>query len=96
MIEKISSLDGVKIMPGRRVGNTSRIADNAVQLLFSGAIVMVVDHYSGGDNIALLNSDNYLMGLIEDRLSLLYDLREGIDYQISRNFYDNKFYIKMI
>jgi len=54
MIEKatglkptISSLSGVEISTHRRAGNTTRIIDNAVQLLFQGHVVSVDDHYDG-------------------------------------------------
>lgn len=40
----VSSLDGVQIMVGRRVGNTTRVIDNIIQLLFQGKRVRIADH----------------------------------------------------
>ena len=40
----VSSLEGVQIMIGRRVGNTTRIIDNIIQSLFQGRKVRIVDH----------------------------------------------------
>ncbi len=41
----ISSTSKVKILPYRRIGNTTRIIDNAIQLLFQGHTVRVEDHF---------------------------------------------------
>lgn len=68
MKETVNCLDGVLIKPGRRVGNTTRITDNAIQLLFSGNIVVVNDHYGNRQ------ADEYLAKEILRRLSQSHDL----------------------
>ena len=78
MKETVSSLDGVLIKPGRRVGNTTRISDNAIQLLFSGKIVNVKDHCDS--EIAI----EYLAKHILDRLSYFHNLydKEKIEIEL--------------
>ena len=68
MKEIVNSLDGVLIKPGRRVGNTTRIVDNSIQLLFSGKRVQVVDHVH---NIGV---DKYLLDQILRTLELIHGL----------------------
>jgi DNA topoisomerase VI subunit A len=40
-----NTLAEVDIRPYRRIGNTTRIADNAIKLLFEGKKILVRDHY---------------------------------------------------
>jgi len=39
------------LLQNRKVGNTTRLADHAVQLILSGKVVQIKDHYEGGHNI---------------------------------------------
>jgi hypothetical protein len=49
MREIISSLHGVDIRPQRRCGNTTRIIDNAIQIVYSGNICQFEDHHTKGN-----------------------------------------------
>ena len=54
-----------KILPGRKVGNTTRQVDIAIQFLFEGRTVVVRDHYLGGIHI---ESNALLLKRICERL----------------------------
>ena len=71
MKEIVDSLDGVNIMPGRRIGNTTRIADNAIQLLFEGKKVLVHDH---AHKNRLISPNNYLLDMIRERLKFEHNI----------------------
>jgi len=71
MKEIVNSLDGVFIQTGRRVGNTTRIADNAIKLLFSGKKVIVHDH---AHKARLAHPNNYLMDMIRSRLKFEHNI----------------------
>lgn len=50
---QITTLEGLAdktIVGGRRQGNTTRLVDSAIQDLFSGAKIKVLDHYDNGQN----------------------------------------------
>ena len=61
--EAHSSLVRVKITPGRRTGNTTRIIDNAVQTIMSGNICLVHDITNS------IETRNYLLHKITDRIA---------------------------
>ena len=50
LIENKTSLYGIedKLTSTRKDGNSTRIIDNAIQLLFKGYTVIVLDHYMNG------------------------------------------------
>lgn len=50
--EKVSSIYGIehKITPKRMDGNTTRVIDNAIQILFNGDICVMQDHDKSGNN----------------------------------------------
>lgn len=51
-----SSLEGIEINSSRKEGNTTRIVDNAIQILFNERHVKIEDHYGSGEsNLILLN-----------------------------------------
>ena len=56
--------NNIELKPGRRVGNTTRIIDNAIQLLFEDGDIEVRDHYNSHD------SNNQLLSMILRRLEL--------------------------
>lgn len=64
------------IRPGRRVGNTTRIIDNAIQLLFAGHIVEASDHHHSDD------ARSYVFRKILDRLSMQFRFQLERDYLI--------------
>ena len=43
--KKVSTLEGVKLTHKRRDGNTTRIIDNAIQIIFNENICVCKDHY---------------------------------------------------
>lgn len=51
-IRKVSTLEGMedKLLSGRRHGNTTRLIDNAIQIIFSGNICVVEDHHDMGSH----------------------------------------------
>jgi len=66
-METVSTLATGIIKPGRRVGNTTRQADLAIQLLFAGCTVKVLDHHEEGQNAT---SNRNLMNIIIRRLGI--------------------------
>ena len=58
----ISTLVNVDINPKHRSGNTTRIVNNAIQLLFNGDSILVLDHYN------TVSSNQRLLKLIQKRL----------------------------
>jgi hypothetical protein len=46
----VSTLTHFRQTPGRRMGNTTRLADLAIQLLFEGKNVLCRDHHEWGAN----------------------------------------------
>jgi len=48
-----STLSELTLIPGRKVGNTTREVDNAIDMLYEGYIIEARDHYAlGGDRKA--------------------------------------------
>jgi len=66
-VDWLSSLAGMegKISRFRRDGNTTRIVDNAIQILFSGKGCVARDHHMLGEH---RSANEYLFGKILDRL----------------------------
>jgi len=68
MESKITTLDGDVLLTNmRRMGNSTRQVDSAIQILFNGDTCVVMDHCSGGKDE---NSNWDLLGRIMKRLSL--------------------------
>lgn len=46
----ISTLDGMqcKLRPGRMSGNSTKIVDNAIQIIMNGHVCVVRDHHENG------------------------------------------------
>ena len=65
--ETVTTLDGqlVKLTGSRRDGNTTRLVDHAIQILFSGDICVVLDHHEWGMNRM---ANEHLMNKVLDRL----------------------------
>lgn len=77
----VSSLtDDVEIRKGRRVGNTTRIIDNIIQLLFDDKIVHIQDHY-GNDKESSNRADEHLLQQLLKRMEFQFHLSvgQGID-----------------
>lgn len=70
-LERENTLNGVDIKPGRRVGNSTRQVDRAIQILFSGKVCVVRDHCQGGHHDG---ANRYLFDRILKRLNTEYDL----------------------
>jgi hypothetical protein len=51
-MQRVTTFEGMegKITPRRRDGNTTRLVDNAIQILFRGDICVVLDHHEWGRN----------------------------------------------
>ena len=65
-IARVSTLDGQEINPARRSGNTSRLVDRAIQIIFNGDICVVRDHTDNGESKL---ANHHLMQLILMRLN---------------------------
>ncbi len=80
MKEEVDCSLGVLYKPWRRSGNTTRIVDNEIQLLFSGNIVIVNDHHGHR------RADEYLAKEILRRLSQSHDLhgKENVKIDLSK------------
>lgn len=77
-----NTLEGVYIAPGRMQGNSTRIINNAIELLFKGVKIEIKDHHENGTN-NLANhmlADRILRRLQSERLC---DHR-AIDYDKSK------------
>ena|SRR5690606_4245692 len=70
----VNCFDGVDIRPGRRVGNTTRQVDKAIDLLFQGKTVLVEDH-AVIVNGASSNASQFLMDEIVKRLKLIHNIK---------------------
>lgn len=66
-LKKVTTLEGTfhKITTKRRDGNTTRLVDNAIQILFSGSICVVLDHHEIGRSY---NANRHLFECILKRL----------------------------
>ena len=63
-----SSLDGVKIIDKRRAGNTTRIVDNIIQLLFQGYVVEIHDHIE--PERCAYSHQEFIMRKVTERMNL--------------------------
>ena len=68
-----TTLEGMedKISRFRRDGNTTRLIDNAIQILYSGKVCVVLDHYDDGK---YRNSNKLLFEAILKRLTIEHRL----------------------
>ncbi len=93
-IGKVTTFDGMKdkITNNRRDGNTTRLVDNAIQIIYSGKICVVLDHHEMGRN---KDMNKRLFNLIMQRLQnehrravdngvIIHEYREGF-YEIRKN-----------
>lgn len=76
------SLDGAEIISGRKNGNTTRIVNNAIDLLFRGYVVRVEDHIDTG------RMRKYVLSNIIRRLQIEHRLTKGqYDVRKERGMY---------
>jgi len=68
-LKRVTTLEGMldKITYKRRDGNTTRLVDNAIQILFNGDICVVLDHYEMGRH---KNANKHLFDAILRRLEI--------------------------
>ena len=72
-MEKQSTLDGFEAIAKRRCGNTTRLVDRAIQILFSGKICIYLDHKdNGGDR----QTNGYLLKKILRRLEIEHSIKK--------------------
>ena len=66
---RVTTIEGMldKITYKRRDGNTTRLVDNAIQILFNGDICVVLDHHEMGRN---RTANKYLFDAILRRLEI--------------------------
>lgn len=75
MDKPIDITEGVKLTPERRSGNSTRLVDNAIQLLFTHGWIKVIDHYGGREAskflfkrvIQRIKNEHPSLKIIEDR-----------------------------
>jgi hypothetical protein len=82
--EKQNTLDGVEIREGRRVGNTTRQVDKAIEIIMSRKVCVVRDHFQAG---MYDNANKLLYNRILNRLSLEHglsrlELKKKIRYDV--------------
>ena len=78
--ERESTYDFSLIRYGRRVGNTTRFADKGVQIVLSGKVCIVTDHYRG-EGGTRIHQDKRLFDIIMRRLISEHQL--GIDIVVA-------------
>jgi hypothetical protein len=71
------------VRPGRRVGNSTRLADWYIQQLFDETMIVVRDHYWGENGEASYNGHIHLFRLIQRRLSIEHPA-VGVQYDERR------------
>ncbi len=86
-MKTINSLHGVEIREGRRQGNTERIINNIIELLFQDNEVLIIDHSIR--NEGRIN----LMHRLSERLGYYYNMSENKNYIIKYDSGD--YYIKL-
>lgn len=68
---------------GRRVGNSTRLVDHAIQLLFEDKLVIILDHHEGGTN---KYSNQMLFRMVLKRLDLEHNRAlNGGEIQVNKN-----------
>lgn len=66
MESKITTLEGDLLLTNmRRMGNSTRQVDNAIQILFNGSTCVVLDHWEHGRN---RQANKHLLRMIVDRI----------------------------
>lgn len=80
----VSTLDGMedKITSTRRDGNSTRLVDNAIQIIFSGDICVVKDHVNGGEHI---ESNKLLFDRILRRIMVEHQFIDRTQLYASKN-----------
>lgn len=81
-LKKVTTLEGMsEITSKRRDGNSTRLVDNAIQILFNGNICVVLDHYEMGRNRQANRClfDAILRRLESDHRHILNERRVKID-----------------
>lgn len=74
-------MENTIIVPGRRVGNTTRQIDNIIQALFSGKTVAIRDHY----DISNLSEDKRASRQLLDKvLKRMESEHSTIAYEINK------------
>ena len=76
-IKSVNILQNASVVSGRKVGNTTRQIDMAIQAIFSGQLVKVLDHYENGESTS---SNNRLFDLIIRRLEREHGLKNLTKY----------------
>ncbi len=83
--KRTTTIEGgkVEITTKRRDGNTTRLVDHAIQIMFSGDICVVLDHHEHGRN---RDANVYLLKKIVARLRAEHEVLFQIDaVRIDRN-----------
>lgn len=66
-VTTLQNLPDNAIVDGRRMGNSTRVADHAIQELFSGKKIHVQDHWENGRHD---KANKFLFRTIMDRLKM--------------------------
>ena len=74
-----NTYDDVVITYARRSGNTTRQIDQAIQLLFRGHAVKVIDHHCKRERMGYGNANRHLFDGILRRLQSEHNLQHLID-----------------
>ena len=77
-----SDLDKLNLTYFRQDGNSTRQVNLAVQMLFKGETVQVLDHWEHGRH---KEANEHLFNMILDRLTCEHGLRTKDDMEVDRN-----------
>lgn len=81
-----NALEGFEAKPGRRQGNTTRMIDRAIQLLFEHGAIIVVDHWLPKDDYG-----NRISRAASEDLWRRVQRRLGIEHPGQLWIFDQKF-----
>ena len=85
--KQISSMADVKLTPERMSGNTTRIIDNSIQLLFKGYAVILDDFH-----VSKLEYKHWLKSRIEKRLFFEHRI-DRLGLKLKDKWQDKKYFI---
>jgi hypothetical protein len=77
-METVSTLDGFTPTGKRRDGNTTRLADKAIQLFFEGKHVLIRDHHLIL-TMSILRANEHLLNMVLRRLKIEHGIEPAID-----------------
>lgn len=79
------AITGVRIVPWRRAGNTIRIINNTIEILFEEGSVIVYDHHEYGEH---KEANKHLLDSLKRRLVIEHRMEEkNLTFKVLNNKY---------